>query len=140
MSEKEKEKDTHLPKLKPSKAVKRTLDSSTTQQRAKDEPSHHLPPLDFIPVGVQSSSTSTSTQRKSRLMAPKRVVLPSSSTTTPTPTPTVSGEGKENGKRARGAETMGKKSIPAPKVVVPPTATATVVGMESGLPRRRGRK
>ena len=82
-----------------------------------------LPTLDVAPVGVQPA-----VQRKSRLAAPKKVMLPQSVTS-------IGAEGKENAQRPGISDATPKKSIPAPKVIVPPTA-----GVESGLPRRRGRK
>lgn len=87
-----------------------------------------LPTLDVTPVGVAPS-----TQRKSRLAAPKKVLLPQTSSSTP-------GEGKENVQRSGLSDATPKKGIPAPKVIVPPTAATPTASMESGLPRRRGRK
>ena len=84
-------------------------------------------------AGVGVSSSSLPTQRKSRLAAPKKVVLPQL---------TGSVE-KENSIRAAGlTDATPKKGIPAPKVMVAHSgiATPTSTGMESGLPRRRGRK
>jgi hypothetical protein len=80
-----------------------------------------LPALDVAPVGVVPG------QRKSRLAAPRKVVLPTPASAT--------GEGKENEKKS-----ASKIGLPIPKITVPTTTTANAVGMESGLPRRRGRK
>ncbi|KAH8725157.1 hypothetical protein GQ44DRAFT_759855 [Phaeosphaeriaceae sp. PMI808] len=82
-----------------------------------------LPSLDIIPVGVEPTK-----ERKSRLAAPKKVMLPPSLAA-------VAAEGKENTQRTGIGAATPRKGIPAPKVIVPPS-----VGVESGLPRRRGRK
>jgi len=95
-----------------------SLSSSTTDTK--------LPSLDVAPVGVQ---------RKSRLAAPKKVVLPQ------TPSSAKAGD-KENVSRVGMCDATPKKGLMAPKVVIPPSATTAGAGMgvESGLPRRRGRK
>jgi hypothetical protein len=107
-----------LPKPKASKIKKMQIASNTPAAPSPPPSSTKLPSLDIVPVGVEPTK-----ERKSRLAAPKKVVLPQ-------PTSALPAEGKENPQRA-----TPKKGIPAPKVIVPPT-----VGMESGLPRRRGRK
>ncbi|KAI4698872.1 hypothetical protein J4E81_005484 [Alternaria sp. BMP 2799] len=101
-----------------STSLNSSLSSSTTDTK--------LPSLDVAPVGVQ---------RKSRLAAPKKVVLPQ------TPSSTKAGD-KENVSRVGMGDATPKKGLMAPKVVIPPSATTAGVGMgvESGLPRRRGRK
>jgi hypothetical protein len=121
--EKRQEKETaqqqQLPRPKPSKITRKSaIPPPTTTPSALP-----LPPLDIIPVGIEPA-------RKSRLAAPKKVVLPQA----------VPVEGKENTTQRSGTGSgisgaTPKKGIPAPKVVVPAS-----VGMESGLPRRRGRK
>jgi hypothetical protein len=85
-----------------------------------------LPSLDIVPVGVTPTK-----ERRSRLAAPKKVVLPQ-------PVAALPAEGKENSQRVGIAGATPKKGIPAPKVVVP-AGVGVGVGMESGLPRRRGR-
>ncbi|CAE6995952.1 hypothetical protein PTNB73_04497 [Pyrenophora teres f. teres] len=109
-----------LPKPKVGKVKKMpvastSIDSSLSSSSADTK----LPSLDVTPVGVAPTP-----QRKSRLAAPKKVVLPQAASSAP-------GEGKENAQR---------KSIPTPKVIVPTSGPASTAGMESGLPRRRGRK
>ncbi|KAI4658116.1 uncharacterized protein J4E79_007097 [Alternaria viburni] len=101
-----------------STSLNSSLSSSTTDTK--------LPSLDVAPVGVQ---------RKSRLAAPKKVVLPQ------TPSSAKAGD-KENVSRVGMGDATPKKGLMAPKVVIPPSATTASVGMgvESGLPRRRGRK
>jgi hypothetical protein len=107
-----------------STSIDSALSSSTSDTK--------LPSLDVAPVGV-------SQQRKSRLAAPKKVVLP------PTPSFAKGGE-KENVSRTGISDATPKKGLVAPKVVIPPSVSAAAaagnggVGMESGLPRRRGRK
>jgi hypothetical protein len=84
-----------------------------------------LPSLDVAPVGVQ---------RKSRLAAPRKVVLP------PTLSSVKAGD-KENVNRAGISDATPKKGLLASKVAIPASALGTAAaGMESGLPRRRGRK
>jgi len=101
-----------------STSLNSSLSSSTTDTK--------LPSLDVAPVGVQ---------RKSRLAAPKKVVLPQ------TPSSAKAGD-KENVSRVGMGDATPKKGLMAPKVVIPPSATTAGVGMgvESGLPRRRGKK
>ena len=112
-----------LPKPKASK-IKKIQIASTTAAAPSPPPSNtKLPSLDIVPVGVEPTK-----ERKSRLAAPKKVVLPQ-------PAASLPAEGKENPQRNGIVGATPKKGIPAPKVIVPPT-----VGMESGLPRRRGRK
>lgn len=105
-----------LPRPKVSKIRKMQIASAP-------QPETKLPSLDIAPVGVEPSK-----ERKSRLAAPKRVMLPQPVTALPA-------EGKENTQRSGLGGATPKKGIPAPKVIVPPT-----VGMESGLPRRRGKR
>ncbi|KAF1944843.1 hypothetical protein EJ02DRAFT_397812 [Clathrospora elynae] len=117
----------HASKLKPKAAkVKKMPVASTSidSSLSLSSTDTKLPMLDVAPVGVVSS-----TQRKSRLAAPKKVVLPQVASSLP--------EGKENTQRPGLSDATPKKGIPAPKVAVLPTAST---GMESGLPRRRGRK
>lgn len=110
-----------LPKPKVSKLKKMPIASSTSSSVSAPSDTK-LPSLDILPVGVAPIKG-----RKSQLAAPKRVMLPQ-------PVATLPVEGKENSQRKIGGATP-RKGIPAPKVIVPPS-----VGMESGLPRRRGRK
>lgn len=99
-----------------STSLNSSLSSSTTDTK--------LPSLDIAPVGLQ---------RKSRLAAPKKVVLPQ------TPSSAKAGD-KENVSRVGMGDATPKKGLMAPKVVIPPSVTTASVGVESGLPRRRGRK
>lgn len=108
-----------LPRAKASKIKKMTVASTSVSTPADTK----LPTLDIVPVGVTPSK-----ERKSRLAAPKKVMLPQPVTALPA-------ADKENTQRTGIGGATPKKGIPAPKVIVPPT-----VGMESGLPRRRGRK
>lgn len=105
-----------LPRPKASKIKKMTVASAS-------QPETKLPTLDIAPVGVEPTK-----ERKSRLAAPKKVMLPQ-------PVSALPAEGKENTQRSGLGGATPKKGLPVPKVIVPPT-----VGMESGLPRRRGRK
>jgi hypothetical protein len=115
-----------LPKPKASKIKKLQIPSSIASTATPTD--SKLPTLDVVPVGI----TEQSTTRKSRLAAPKKVVLPQ-------PVSSLPAEGKENNTQRTVTSGLGgatpKKGIPAPKVIVPPS-----VGVESGLPRRRGKK
>ncbi|RMZ74554.1 c-14 sterol reductase [Pyrenophora seminiperda CCB06] len=119
-----------LPKPKAGKAKKmpvasNSIDSGLSSSSADTK----LPSLDVTPVGIAPT-----TQRKSRLAAPKKVVLPKVASSAP-------GEGKENAQRSGLSDATPKKGIPVvPKTLLPPTAATTTAGMESGLPRRKGRK
>ncbi|KAF2849932.1 hypothetical protein T440DRAFT_508415 [Plenodomus tracheiphilus IPT5] len=116
-----------LPRPKPSRIKKMPVASSSAETK--------LPTLDVAPVGVIAGVTPS---RKSRLAAPKKVVLPQTATTA-----TTMGllDGKENVLRPGISDATPKKGIPAPKVVIPTTVSAGAgAGVESGLPRRRGRK
>ena len=93
-------------KVKKMSVASTSIDSSLSSSSADTK----LPSLDVTPVGVAPTM-----QRKSRLAAPKKVILPQLSSSAP-------GEGKENAQRST-------LSDPTPKK-----------GMESGLPRRKGRK
>ncbi|KAJ4371606.1 hypothetical protein N0V83_004826 [Neocucurbitaria cava] len=112
-----------IPKPKASKIKKMPVAATSIDAGLSSNPADtKLPTLDVAPVGVAS------VQRKSRLAAPRKVMLPQ-------PVSTMLSEGKENAQRPGISDGTPRKGIPAPKVIVPPTA-----GMESGLPRRRGRK
>ncbi|KAG9187341.1 hypothetical protein G6011_05212 [Alternaria panax] len=124
--------DKQVPKAKSTTVKKMPVASSTSTSIDRGLSSStfntKLPSLDVAPVGVQPGS-----QRKSRLAAPKKVVLPQ--------TPSAKAGDKENVSRLGISDITPKKGLPAPKVVIPATASGTTpVGMESGLPRRRGRK
>ncbi|KAH9862537.1 hypothetical protein IAQ61_009954 [Plenodomus lingam] len=114
-----------LPRPKASKIKRMPVASNLTEGK--------LPHLDVAPVGVSVTATATAS-RKSRLAAPKKVVLPQTAALS-------SGllEGKENALRMALGDATPKKGIPAPKVMVPSTVVAGT-SMESALPRRRGRK
>ncbi|EUC32709.1 hypothetical protein COCCADRAFT_97955 [Bipolaris zeicola 26-R-13] len=125
------QKQPQIPKPKVAKVKKMPVAPTSIDSSVSSVPETKLPSLDVAPVGVSSSSLPT--QRKSRLAAPKKVILPQL---------TGSGE-KENSIRAAGlTDATPKKGIPALKVMVAHSsiATPTSTGMESGLPRRRGRK
>jgi hypothetical protein len=107
-----------LPRPKSSKLKKMPVASASVAADTK------LPTLEVVPVGVDPA------QRKSKLMAPRKVTLPQS---------IAAPEGKENSQRPGIGRQTQRKGLPVPKVVVPTSTTATV-GVESGLPRRRGRK
>ncbi|KAL1801578.1 hypothetical protein ACET3X_001920 [Alternaria dauci] len=132
--QKEKEAaDKQAPKAKSTKVKKMPVASSTStsidSNLSSSTSDTKLPSLDVTPVGVQPGA-----QRKSRLAAPKKVVLPQ------TPSSAKAGD-KENANRSGLTNSTPKKGLPAPKVVIPTTAGVPApVGMESGLPRRRGRK
>jgi hypothetical protein len=108
-----------LPRPKVSRIKKMTVASTSASSPVATK----LPTLDIAPVGIEPVK-----ERKSRLAAPKKVTLPQSAASLPA-------ADKENTQRTGLGGATPKKGIPAPKVIVPPT-----VGMESGLPRRRGRK
>jgi hypothetical protein len=142
----------HLPRPKPTKIKKMQVAPTSIDNSVSANPADttKLPSLDMAPVGVGVSSTSTSTsssaagaqrnRNKSRLAAPKKVVLPHSQSQS------QAVEGKENATANLNVQRTGtgtgtglgdatpRKRIPAPKVLLPPP------GMESALPRRRGRK
>lgn len=139
-------KQAEIPKPKVAKAKKMPVASTSIDASvSSNTASPRLPSLDVAPVGISSTAAP---QRKSRLAAPRKVVLPQVSSSS---TSTV-GDGKENSTSLRSSSAFGlglsdatpKKGIPAPKVVVPPsssTSIPSVAGMESsGLPRRRGKK
>ncbi len=107
-------------KMKKMPVASTSIDSSVSSTVSESK----LPTLDVTPVGVQPAP-----QRKSRLAAPKKVMIPQVAV------PSMPGDGKENAQRPGLSNATPKKGIPVPKAIVPPTA-----GMESGLPRRRGRK
>ncbi|KAF9700275.1 hypothetical protein EKO04_001214 [Ascochyta lentis] len=90
--------------------------------------------LEIAPVGVEPVK-----ERKSRLATPKSVRLPKPIAAAAT----GAAAEKENTRTGISGATP-RKGIPAPKIVapktvMPPTAVGSV-GVESGLPRRRGRK
>lgn len=117
-----------LPRPRASKLKKMTIASSTSSSTPSSTDSR-LPALEIMPVGIE-----TPKERKSRLAAPKKVVLPPSA---------VAVEGKENATTQRTglSNATPKKGIPAPKVVVSHgVGVGTGAGVESGLPRRRGRR
>ncbi|KAJ4993796.1 hypothetical protein SVAN01_00850 [Stagonosporopsis vannaccii] len=93
-----------------------------------------LTPLDLAPVGLEPSK-----ERKSRIAPPKSVRLPKPIN----PVVPVAPAEKENARSAISAATP-RKGIPAPRIVAPRAVVTPVptpaVGVESGLPRRRGRK
>lgn len=100
-------------------------------------PAEKLPALEIAPVGIQPAK-----ERKSRIAPPKSVKLPKPTSTLLVSTPAVPVAEKENKKTGINGVTP-RKGIPAPRIVAPKVATpapATSVGVESALPRRRGRK
>lgn len=90
-------------------------------------------------VAPPPASEPAKPERKSRIAAPKSVRLPKPVSTAAT-APAVGAE-KENARTGISGATP-RKGIPAPRVVAPKAAAAPApaVGVESGLPRRRGRK
>ncbi|KAI8935278.1 hypothetical protein NX059_007866 [Plenodomus lindquistii] len=120
-----------LPRPKASRIKKMPVASSTTESK--------LPSLDLAPVGVTATATPS---RKSRLAAPKKVVMPQTAAAAAAASTTGLLDGKENSQRSAISDATPKKGIPAPKVIIPAPvgASAGTAGMESGLPRRRGRK
>lgn len=113
-----------LPKPKSSRMKKMPVASSATDPVPSSLSREvQLPTVEVAPT--VSEPAKATKERKSRLATPKRVKLPQ-------PLSTVPVEGKENQSRAFVASTP-KKGIPMPTVVVPPV-------VETGLPRRRGRK
>ncbi|OSS50797.1 hypothetical protein B5807_04701 [Epicoccum nigrum] len=99
------------------------------------------PPSAAHVAALPSASEPAKPERKSRIAAPKSVRLPKPvSAAAPAPTPAVRAE-KENARTGISGATP-RKGIPAPRVVAPKAAAAPApaVGVESGLPRRRGRK
>jgi hypothetical protein len=133
------QKHQQIPKPKVAKVKKMPVATTSVDSRPSSNPSEtKLPSLDVAPVGVGATTAPSSLpapQRKSRLAAPKKVILSQM---------TNSVDGKENNTLRTGlANSTPKKGLPAPKVVVAHSAIATAAataGMESGLPRRRGKK
>ena len=97
-----------------------------------------LPTLEVAPVGVEPAK-----ERKSRIAPPKSVRLPKPVATAAAAAASVTAAEKENTRTGINAATP-RKGIPAPKVVAPKAisipAPAAKVGVDSALPRRRGRK
>ncbi|KAJ4295196.1 hypothetical protein N0V90_007206 [Kalmusia sp. IMI 367209] len=125
MLDKEEQKEPQrLPKPKSNRVKKMPV--AGTDTAPGPAPELKLPMLEIAPVGIDPTNTVTK-EHKSRLAAPKKVKLPQLSSA-------AVGDGKENARMGIAAGTP-KKGIPLPSVVIPST-----VGMETGLPRRRGRK
>lgn len=116
-----------LPKPRSSKLKKMPVASTSTPDPAPSAPMDKLPVLDVVPVGIEPTKAVTK-ERKSRLATPRKVKLPQ-------PGSAVVADGKENQRRGSIAAGTPKKGIPMPAVVVPSSK-----GVETGLPRRRGRK
>jgi hypothetical protein len=97
------------------------------------------PPNTGNTVAPSSVSEPAKPERKSRIAAPKSVRLPKPVSAAAS-APAVGAE-KENARTGISGSTP-RKGIPAPRVVAPKAAAtpAPTVGVESGLPRRRGRK
>ncbi|KAF3040546.1 hypothetical protein E8E12_009075 [Didymella heteroderae] len=96
-----------------------------------------LPALDVGPVGLEPAK-----ERKSRIAPPKSVKLPKPISASNASAPAVPAAEKEN-KRTGISGSTPRKGIPAPRIVAPKIATpapSASVGVESALPRRRGRK
>lgn len=96
-----------------------------------------LPALEIAPIGVEPAK-----ERKSRIAPPKSVKLPKPTSAPSVSASTVPAAEKEN-KRTGISGATPRKGIPAPRIVAPKIATpapSTSVGVESALPRRRGRK
>lgn len=95
------------------------------------------PPSTANTTAPPSASEPAKPERKSRIAAPKSVRLPKPVSAS---APAAATE-KENARTGISGATP-RKGIPAPRVVAPKAAAtpAPTVGVESGLPRRRGRK
>lgn len=96
-----------------------------------------LPALGIAPVGVEPVK-----ERKSRIAPPKSVKLPKPISASTASAPAVPAAEKEN-KRTGISGVTPRKGIPAPRIVASKIATPAPVasmGVESALPRRRGRK
>jgi hypothetical protein len=135
----QKEQDAPAPKVLPKPSVRPTKMKKPTATLIAPAPSPKLAPLEVTPVGIEPAK-----ERKSRLATPKKVKLSTvataasvSASASAAGTSAAPGAGKENAATSRPGPL--KKSIPAPKVYTPAPA-APVAGVESGLPRRRGRK
>jgi hypothetical protein len=135
----QKEQDAPAPKALPKPSVRPTKMKKPIATSTVPAPSPKLAPLEVTPVGIEPAK-----ERKSRLATPKKVKLStvatvaSSSASASAPGASAAPNvGKENAATSRPGPL--KKSIPAPKVYTPAPA-APVAGVESGLPRRRGRK
>ncbi|KAF1929913.1 uncharacterized protein M421DRAFT_418959 [Didymella exigua CBS 183.55] len=102
------------------------------------------PPTEPKPPAPETASVGLEPvkERKSRIAPPKSVKLPkpvSASSTSAAPVPAAEKENKRTG--ISGATP--RKGIPAPRIMAPKMASsapAATVGVESALPRRRGRK
>lgn len=100
-------------------------------------PAEKLPALEIAPVGVEPVK-----ERKSRIAPPKSVKLPKPVAAPTVGAPAVPAAEKEN-KRTGISGATPRKGIPAPRIVASKIATpapSASVGVESALPRRRGRK
>lgn len=96
-----------------------------------------LPALDIATVSAEPVK-----ERKSRIAPPKSVRLPKPVSALTSSAPAAPAAEKEN-KRTGISGATPRKGIPAPRVVASKTTTpapATSGGVESALPRRRGRK
>lgn len=97
------------------------------------------PPSTSNTTAPPSASQPAKPESRSRIAAPKSVRLPKPvSAAAPAP---AAGAEKENARTGISGATP-RKGIPAPRVVAPKAAAtpAPTAGVESGLPRRRGRK
>jgi hypothetical protein len=130
----QKEQDAPAPKVLPKPSVRPTKMKKPTVTSTAPAPSPKLAPLEVTPVGIEPAK-----ERKSRLATPKKVKLSTVATvaSSSAAASAAPGVGKENAATSRPGPL--KKSIPAPKVYTPAPA-APVAGVDSGLPRRRGRK
>jgi hypothetical protein len=126
----QKEQDAPAPKALPKPSARPTKMKKPTTVSTAPAASSKLAPLEVTPVGIEPAK-----ERKSRLATPKKVKL--STVSAPAAAAAAPSVGKENATTTRPGPL--KKSIPAPKVYTPAPA-APVAGVESGLPRRRGRK
>lgn len=129
LEDKDEPKERRLPKLKSTRLKMVAIGGSDTASAPATNESQ-LPALEIAPVGIDPTKTTTAKERRSRLATPRKVKLPQLASST-------LGDGKENQSKGTTATTP-KKSIPAPCVVVAPTAELPSIG--TGLPRRRGRK
>ncbi|KAF2642839.1 hypothetical protein P280DRAFT_276722 [Massarina eburnea CBS 473.64] len=132
--EKESAKSLPKPKAKSSKARKVAAAPTTSVVDTTPAPTPtattqgpKLPTLEAAPA-VEPKFTA----RKSRLATPRKVKLPQSTSTI--------GAGKENEQRIGLAAGTPKKGIPVPSAGAPSSLGVAGGAMETGLPRRRGRK
>jgi hypothetical protein len=128
-SKEELEGKQRIPKPRTTRIKKMAATNTDTTFAPAPEESK-LSVLEIAPIGIDPTIISSTKERKSRLVTPRKVKLPQVSST-------ALGGGKENQGKSIAVPTL-KKGIPLPSVVVPPTVEMPVA--TTGLPRRKGRK